>query len=161
MADKKIILNDTEPEFNADSDALAKVVVSRLGLLPRKRGSNDNMHRIMLELYERCKIATKEKNPKHAVMTVEDMASFAGITKQTMYDYIGRWVDIEFIYRVSFLDDFGKKIVGYRLNGSNLEEAFLKVEKIVSKNLSVTSKYVSELQKLIKNEKIRESMKKD
>ena len=158
MAEKKIILNDTEPEFNADSDALAKVVVSRLGLLPRKRGSNDNMHRIMLELYERCKTATKEKNPKHAVMTVEDMASFAAITKQTMYDYIGRWVDIDFIYRVSFLDDFGKKIVG--LNGSNLEEAFSKVEKVISKNLSITSKYLSELQKLIKNEKIRESMKK-
>lgn len=154
---KKIIITDAEPEFNANSDALAKVIVSRLGLLPRKRGSNDSMHKIMLELYERSKNATRVKNPKLAVMSVEKMADFAGITKQTMYDYLGRWLDIDFIYKVSYIDDRGKKIVGYKLNGNNLEEAFKKSSSIILKNLNQTEKYVSELQKLIKNEKIRES----
>ncbi len=158
---KKIILTDVEPEFNSDSNSLSKVVISRLGLLPRKKGSNDCMHKIMQELYERCKKATKEKNQKFSVMTVEDMANYAQITKQTMYEYLGRWIDIEFIIKVSFLDDLGKKVIGYKLNGNNLEEAFNKVEKMILKNLSETSKYVSELQKMIKNEKISETMKKD
>jgi len=157
---KKIILTDIEPEFNINSDELAKIVTARLGLLPRKRGSNDKMHKILLELYERTKKATKEKDLKLAVMTVEDMAFFAGISKQTMYDYINRWLDIDLIIKISFIDSNNKKVIGYRLNGSNLEEAFMKVEKVIKKNLNLTSKYISELQRIIKNEKIKESMKK-
>jgi len=156
---KKIILTDIEPEFSSNSDELAKIVTARLGLLPRKRGSNENMPKILIELYERTKTANKEKNLKLAVMTVEDMALTAGITKQTMYDYVKRWIDINLIIKISFIDENNKKIIGYRLNGNNLEEAFQKVEKLINKNLNQTSKYISELQRLIKNEKIKESLK--
>jgi hypothetical protein len=156
---KKIVLQDTEPEFNADSDALAKVVASRLGLLPRKRGSTDVMHKLFLELYERQKIATREKIPEKAVMSVEDMASFSGITKQTMYEYLERWLVIDFIHKVTFLSN-GKKVIGYKINGTTLEDAFKKTQAVVTNNLRETEKYIQELQKLLKNEKIRASMKK-
>jgi len=157
---RKIILTDTEPEFNADSDALAKVVASRLGLLPRKKGSTDIMHKLLLELYERQKIATREKILEKAVMSVEDMAGFSGITKQTMYEYLERWLAIDFIHKVTFIAH-GKKVVGYKINGTTLEEAFRKTQAIVQNNLADTEKYISELQKLLKNEKIRASMKKE
>ncbi|MGM5483774.1 MAG: hypothetical protein ACQER9_02550 [Nanobdellota archaeon] len=158
---KKIILDNTEPEFNADSSGLAKVITSRLGLLPRKKGSNDGMHNILLQLYERSKESTKEKDPEKAVMTVEDMAAFAGITKQTMYDYLERWLDIELISKVSFVGKDRKTIIGYKLNGSNLEESFNKTKNIVLNNLNITEKYIQDLQKIIKNEKIKAKMKKE
>jgi hypothetical protein len=155
---RKIVLQDTEPEFNADSDALAKVVASRLGLLPRKRGSTDVMHKLLLELYERQKVATREKVPEKAVMSVEEMAGFSGITKQTMYEYLERWLVIEFIHKVTFLSN-GKKVIGYKINGTTLEDAFKKTQVVVVNNLRETETYISELQKLLKNEKIRASMK--
>ena len=109
---RKFILTDAEPPFNSDSDTVAKIVTSRLGLLPRKLGATDAMHLLLLELYERTKLATRDKNAELAVMTVEQMAAFAKITKQTMYEYLERWNDLEFIVRVSFFDAQKKKIVG-------------------------------------------------
>lgn len=157
----KIILTDAEPEYNADSDALAKIVTMRLGLLPRKKGSTDYMHKILLELYERTKKATREKNPELAVMTVEEMAAFASITKQTMYEYVDRWLQLEFISKVSYIGSDKKVVKGYKLSGNTLEDAFQKARIIVMKNLDATQNYIQELQKLLKNEKIKASMKKD
>lgn len=158
---KNIILNNTESEFNPSSDSLAKVIVSRLGLLPRKKGSTDSMHKIMLELYEKTKQANREKKPEAAVMTVEEMAAFAGITKQTMYEYLERWLTIEFIVRITYMatvDGKPKKVVGYKLNGTTIEDAFSKVQNVINKNLNQTQNYISELQRMIKNEKIKEKM---
>lgn len=157
----KILLTDAEPEYNANSDALAKIITMRLGLLPRKKGSTDHMHKIMLELYERSKKAAREKNPELAVMTVEEMAAFAGITKQTMYEYVDRWLQLEFISKVSYIGSDKKVVKGYKLTGSTLEDAFQKARIVVMKNLDTTQHYILELQKLLKNEKIKASMKKD
>lgn len=158
---KNIILNNTESEFNPSTDSLAKVIVSRLGLLPRKKGSTDSMHKIMLELYEKTKQANRQKKPELAVMTVEEMAAFANITKQTMYEYLERWLRIDFIVRITYMatvDGKPKKVVGYKLNGTTIEDAFSKVQSVISKNLDQTNQYISELQRMIKNEKIKEKM---
>lgn len=154
----KYILTDAQPEYNADSDALAKVITMRLGLLPRKKGATDYMHKILLELYERTKKATREKNPELSVMTVEEMASFAGITKQTMYEYVDRWLQVEFISKVSYIGSEKKVIKGYKLNGTTLEDAFLKSKIIILKNLDETQRYIQEIQKQLKNEKIKATM---
>lgn len=158
---KKIVLTDAEPQFDSDSNELAKVVVSRLGLLPRKKGSNEAMHKIFIELYERTKNSTRLKKPEDAVMTVEEMAAFAGITKQTMYEYLERWLVLDLIIKVSFIGADSKVIHGYRLNGTNLEEAFKKIRNVVNNNLSQTEKMISDLQKMLKNEKIKKSMSKN
>jgi hypothetical protein len=157
----KIILTDAEPNFDANSEDLAKIVTSRLGLLPRKVGSNEKMHKILIELYERTKTATREKKPEKAVMTVEEMAAYAGISKQTMYEYLERWLVVDFLVKISFIGADSKVIKGYKLNGTNLEEAFAKVKSVVENNLSSTEKHLSNLQKMLKNEKIRASMSKD
>ena len=74
-----------------------------------------------------------------------------------MYDYLPRWVDLEMIKKVKFLDD--KKVtVGYALNGNTLESAFGKVSKKINDNLKNTRFLVGDLQKAIKNEKISEKM---
>ncbi|MFT4326903.1 MAG: hypothetical protein ACMXYK_05355 [Candidatus Woesearchaeota archaeon] len=158
---KKIILTDAEPEFNPSVESLAKIITARLGLLPRKKGSTDSMHKIILEFYERSKQANRQKKPELAVMTVEEMSFFAGITKQTMYEYLERWLTIDFITRVTFFSTESgntKKIVGYKLNGTTLEDAFSKTQAIISKNLAETDSYITELQRMIKNEKIKETI---
>jgi len=155
---KKIMLSNVEPEFNADSDSLAKVISTRLGLLPRKKGANNNMHKILLELYERMKNSTREKMPENSIMTVEEMATLVNITKQTMYEYLDRWLTIEIIIKVSFVGRDSKIIRGYRLNGSTLEDAFTKVKAIINNNIKETEKYIIELQKQLKNEKIRNTI---
>ena len=155
----KIILNHDEPGMNASSDDLAKVVISRLGLVPRKKGSTDKMHLLLLEFYERSKRANREKNPREAVITVEEMGSIAGITRQTMYDYLKRWLVLDVITKTSFVGKDNEVIIGYKLNGATLENAFDKAKTKVVNHLDATSNYIKELQRIVKNEKLRQTQK--
>ncbi|MBD3313580.1 hypothetical protein GF345_03995 [Candidatus Woesearchaeota archaeon] len=156
--DTKIILTDHEPGMNSTSEELAQVIMARIGLLPRKKGSTDRMHNVLLELYERAKQSYRKKKPELAVMTVEDMGDFAGISRQTMYDYLGRWTEIGLIAKTSFIND-GKVIIGYKLNGNTLEQAFQKSIAAVQDNLNTTQNLIRELQRSVKNEKIKEKQR--
>lgn len=152
----KIILTNKESELNPTGEELSKVILGRMGLEPRKRGATDNMHRVLIELYERQKAANREKKPELAVMTVEEMGVFAGITRQTMYDYLKRWLVLNFIIKTSYIKDT-KVIIGYRLHGATVESAFEKAILTINNNLQITQKYIQELQRVLKNEKISQS----
>jgi hypothetical protein len=154
----KIVLQNHEPGMNPTADELAKVIMARIGLEPRKKGSTDKMYRTLLELYERSKLAHRDKKPEAAVMTVEEMGMFAGISRQTMYDYLGRWLDLNLVNKASYIKD-NKVIIGYKLNGATLEAGFEKATVEVRNNMELTLRYVKELQKLIKNEKISATQK--
>lgn len=154
----KIVLQNHEPGMNPTSEELAKVVMSRMGLEPRKSGSTDKMFRTLLEMYERSKAAHRDKKPELAVMTVEEMGAYAGITRQTMYDYLRRWLELNMITKTSYIVD-NKVVIGYKLNGPTLEASFDKARQQVSNNLELTIRYIRELQKLIKNEKISQTQK--
>ncbi len=155
----KIILTDKEPgSMNPKAEELANIVIDRMGLNPRKKGSTEKMYRTLIELYERAKRASQQKKPEIAVMTVEEMGSFAGITRQTMYDYLKRWTQLDLIVKTSYIYE-GKVIIGYKLNGLTLEKAFEKASVKIKNNLEATQKYVKELQKAIKNEKLSQKMK--
>jgi hypothetical protein len=155
----KIILKNNEPDINSDSEELSKIIIERLGLMPRKKGSTEKMHNVLIELYERAKNASQKKTPNTAIMTVEEMGTFAGITRQTMYDYLKRWLDIDLITKVSFIDTNNSVIIGYRLNGNTIEQAFEKTKVKIQNNLDFTLKYIRELQRLLKNEKISNTQK--
>lgn len=160
MAKRAYYLTWQEPSsINPDSKELANVIIIRLGLSPRKKGSTEKMYRVLIELYERAKLAQKEKKPELAVLTVEDMGNVAGISRQTMYEYIKRWIDYDLIEKTSYIYE-GKVIIGYKLNGITLENAFEKTMVKIKNNLEQTMKYVSELQNTIKKEKISETMAK-
>jgi DNA-binding transcriptional regulator GbsR (MarR family) len=164
MATPQYILRHIEPTLNPTSDELAGVIVHRMGLMPRKKGSTERMHRILIELYEKAKGASKEKKPTMALMTVEEMGLHAGISRQTMYDYIKRWHELDMITKTSYIGADQKVVVGYKLNGSTLESAFEKARTRIHNNLDITAKYMGELQKVLKNEKISkrfESKKKE
>jgi arabinogalactan endo-1,4-beta-galactosidase len=159
MARRNFILSNVEPStLNPNSIELAKVLVTRIGLMPRKVGSTEEMYKTLIELYERTKLAMKEKKPELAVMTVEEMGNCAGITRQTMYDYLKRWIDLDIITKTSYIYE-SKVIIGYRLNGNTLEQSFEKAAVRIKNNLEITLKYVGELQRALKNEKLSESMK--
>lgn len=157
FTESKIILTGKEPDINAGSEELSNVLIERLGLMPRKKGSTEKMHNVLIELYERAKEASKRKMPNKAIMTVEEMGFFAGITRQTMYDYLKRWIELELINKVSYIDPDNNVVIGYRLNGNTLEQAFEKTRVKVNNNLDLTGKYIKELQRVLKNEKIRNS----
>ncbi|HLP79179.1 MAG TPA: hypothetical protein VK158_00950 [Acidobacteriota bacterium] len=159
-ANEKIILTNIQPPVGANSDAVANTIIARIGLMPRKQGSTPHMFRTLIEFYERAKKATAQKDPKLAVMTVEEMAIFAKITRQTMYEYLQRWLELTLIQKVSYIDSNNKVIIGYKLNGSSIEEAFEKAKKKIVDNLDETQKLIGDLQKMLKNEKISASMKK-
>ena len=36
-------------------------------------------------------------------MTVEEMGNAAGITRQTMYDYLKRWIDLDIITKTTYI----------------------------------------------------------
>jgi len=156
----KIILTNIEPGINPDSHDLANSVIYRLGLMPRKKGSTERMNKILIELYEKAKIANREKRHTEAVMSVEEMALHAGITRQTMYDYLKRWLLLDLINKTSYVDDHGKVIIGYKLNGATLESAFDKARARINNHLDLTYKFVKELQRVIKNEKIKKTQTK-
>lgn len=154
MAMPQFILRHSEPTMNPTSDELAHVIIHRLGLMPRKKGSTEKMYRVLLELYEKAKVASRDKLPTAALMTVEEMAIHAGISRQTMYDYIKRWIEIDFISKTSYISSEQKVVIGYKLNGPTLDAAFGKARTRIHNNLDLTEKYIGELQKIIKNEKI-------
>jgi len=156
---EKIILQDKEPEIGANAEQIAECIIARIGLLPRKRGSTTSMHRTFIEFYERSKKATATKDPKEAVMTVEEMAIYARISRQTMYEYLQRWLELGMIQKVTYLDSANKAIIGYKLTGNSLEDSFLKARAQITKNLDKTQKYIQDLQKALKNEKISAKMK--
>lgn len=154
MATPQFILRHSEPTLNPNADELAGVIIHRMGLMPRKKGSTEKMHRVLVELYEKAKVAAHDKTPTAALMTVEEMGLHAGISRQTMYDYIKRWVELDFIAKTSYIGSDQKVVVGYKLNGPTLEGAFDKAKTRVLNNLDLTGKYMGELQRILKNEKI-------
>jgi hypothetical protein len=156
---ERLVLSNIEAELGSNSEELAKVIIARIGLMPRKRGSTDSMHKVFIEFYERTKVANQYKDPKKAVMSVEEMAMHAKITRQTMYEYLQRWLILNIITKVSFIDDDGGVIIGYKLNGNTLEDAFRRAKTQIVRHLDITERYVIELQKTIKNEKIAKSMR--
>ena len=144
--------------MNPTSEELAKIVMARIGLEPRKAGSTDKMYRTLIELYERSKQANRIKKMEHAVMTVQEMGAFAGISRQTMYDYLHRWLELDMIVKTSYIVN-NKVIIGYKLNGTTLEVSFNRAKQRIMQSLELTDTYIRELQKLIKNEKISQSQK--
>ena len=156
--ENKIVLLNNESSLTPTSEDLAQVVLARMGLMPRKKGATDKMHHTMLELYERSKQANRQKKPELAVMTVEEMGMHAGISRQTMYDYLSRWTEIQLIIKTSYITN-GKVVIGYKLHGNTIEQAFEKAIKTIQDHMETTQKYIRELQRLVKNEKIAESQK--
>lgn len=154
----KFVLTNREPGISPSSEELSRIILARIGLEPRRLGSTENMHKVFLMLYEKQKHANKEKKPELAVMTVEEMGLVAGITRQTMYDYLKRWLALNMITKTSYIKD-GKVIIGYKLNGSTLESAFEKAMQTIINNMQTTQRYIQELQKILKNEKISQSIK--
>ena len=156
---EKIILTDITPiSTSPDSKELANVIISRIGLCPRKKGSTENMYKTLIELYERTKRANQEKRPELAIITVEEMGHFAGITRQTMYEYLDRWTILDLIVKTSYIYE-SKVIIGYKLNGNTLETAFERVLLKIKNSLEITQKYIRELQRTIKNEKLSQTQK--
>ena len=152
MAKRRILLTNVDPSsLNPDSSELSRVIINRIGLMPRKTGSTKQIYRVLIELYERTKLANKEKKPELSVLTVEEMGNFAGITRQTMYDYLKRWIDLDLIAKTTYIYQ-GKVIIGYKLNGNTLENAFEKAAQRINNHVEITLKYVRELQKTLKNE---------
>lgn len=150
----KIQLEHSEPPEQATPDELAKTLLARFGLLPRKKDGNAAMHKLLLELSERKKSANREKKPELAVMPVENMGSIAGIKRQTMYEYLHRWLDLNILKKTSFVNN-GKVVIGYELNGTNLESAFRKAESTIKTHLEDSFKLLEKLQNEIKREKLR------
>jgi hypothetical protein len=153
----KFELEVTEPLPDADTEEIARILLARFGLLPRKKDGQAKMHTLLLELYERKKAANREKKPEEAVMTVENMGLFAGIKRQTMYDYLGRWLSLNLLKKTSFVAN-GKVVIGYELNGTNLESAFKKAEVTIKNHLDQSIDIVKGLQNEVKKEKIRQNI---
>ena len=155
----KFVLTDRKASLNPNSKELSTLLLDRMGIGPRKAGATDRIPNVLLELYEASKRANQNKKPEDAIMTVEESAAIAGITRQTMYDYIKRWISLNIITKASYIKN-QEVIRGYKLNGQTLESAFQKAKQVIENNIEQTLDYVKELQRIIKNEKIKDKMKK-
>ena len=144
------------PGIGANSDELSKVVLARFGLMPRKKDAKAGFHKLLLELDDRKKKAANEKKPELAVITVEEMGNVSGIKRQTMYDYLRRWVSLQILKKTSLVNN-GAVITGYELNGFNLENAFKKAEAIIHDHMDKSFKIIKELENEIKKDKLRKN----
>lgn len=154
---KIILQNDTIPQ-DASSELIATILLSRIGLLPRKSGSTKDMHSVILQLYERSKLSNKLSQPQMALMSVEEMAKYANVSRQTFYEYLSRWVELNLIQKQNYvvMSPTGKRIYnGYRLNGNNLLAAVEKVNETIQNNMNETIRITKLLQNEIKKEKLR------
>lgn len=150
----KFELEHIEPLPDADTEEITRIILARFGLLPRKSDGIAKMHNLLSEISERKKQSNREKKPELAVLPVEEMALHAGIKRQTMYDYLNRWLKLNILKKTSFVSN-GKVIIGYELNGSNLESAFRKAEMAIRNHTEESVELVKRLQNEIKREKLR------
>ncbi|MFW6025101.1 MAG: hypothetical protein ACOCRX_02045 [Candidatus Woesearchaeota archaeon] len=155
---KEYNFKEIDKPINGSSSEIAKVIIERIGLGPKKSNSTKKMHKVLIELYERKKLANKNKRAYEAIMSVDEMAYFADISRQTMYDYLPRWLNLNIIVKENVVID-GKRKSGYRLNGNTLKEAFEKSEYVVKNFLSKTKSIIEDLQSEIKREKIKRAKK--
>lgn len=156
----KIQLEHAEALPDANVEELSRTLLARFGLLPRKKDGNAAMHKLLLELYERKKVANRDRKPEAAVIPVELMGNIAGIKRQTMYEYLHRWLDLGILKKTSFVAE-GKVVIGYELNGANLEGAFRKAETSIKNHLDTSLKIVDTLQNEIKRDKLKQGFKTD
>ena len=156
----KIQLEHAEALPDANVEELSRTLLARFGLLPRNKDGSAAMHKLLLELYERKKAANRDRKPEAAVIPVDMMGNIAGIKRQTMYEYLHRWLDLSILKKTSFVAD-GKVVIGYELNGANLEGAFRKAETAVRNHLEASLKIVDTLQNEVKKDKIRQGLKAD
>ena len=152
----KFQLDHIEALPDASSDEIARAILARFGLLPRKKDGQARMHSLLLELSERKKASNREKKPEMAVLTVEDMGVFAGIARQTMYEYLNRWLDLNILKKTSFVSS-GKVVIGYELNGPTMEGAFKKAEQTLSNHVQISLELVRRLQQEVKREKLKKA----
>lgn len=149
-----IQLGLSKPLDNAEPRELTRCILDRFGLLPRKSGAKIRVEDLILEMYEKKKRAYKEKNPNLAIMTVEEMAAFAGISRQTMYDYLYRFLQLSILKKTSYI--FNQKlVVGYELSSNNLETSFSRAIETINGELSTSIELIKKLQNEIKKEKLR------
>lgn len=154
----KFVLENAETLPDAPTDEMARVLLARFGLLPRKKDGAAKMHILLLELYERKKTANRDRKPEAAVMPVDEMGAFAGIARQTMYEYLHRWLELGILKKTSFVAN-GKVVVGYELNGTNLEAAFRKAEATIAGHLGESFRIIERLQNDIKRDKLKDAAK--
>lgn len=152
----KFVLEGNEALPDASTEELARVLLARFGLLPRKADGSAKMHTLLLQLYERKKEALRDRKPERAVLPVEEMGAFAGIARQTMYEYLHRWLELGILKKTSFVAE-GSVVIGYELNGANLEAAFRKAETVLQNHVESSFKLIERLQNDIKRDKLRHS----
>jgi hypothetical protein len=150
----------SKPLDNAEPRELTRCILDRFGLLPRKSGAKIRIEDLILEMYEKKKQAYKDKNPNIAIMTVEEMAAFANVSRQTMYDYLYRFLQLSILKKTSFIKD-NKLTVGYELSSNNLETSFSKAIETINEELSTSLEIIKKLQNEIKKEKLRYSANKN
>lgn len=151
-----IQLSHAEAMPDASPEDIARTILSRLGLIPRKKDGQARMHSLLLELSERKKAGNREKRPELSVMPVEEMGVFASIARQTMYEYLGRWTGLGILKKTSFVTN-GRVIIGYELNGPTLESAFKKAEQCIANHVQTTLDLVRRLQTEVKREKLKKA----
>ena len=156
----KFQLGHQEPLPDATSEELAKILLARFGLTPRKKDASAQFHHLLLELYERKKQANREKKPEAAVMPVDVMSVFAGFKRQTMYDHLSRWLDLNILKKTSFVAE-GKVIIGYELNGPTLEAAFRKAETTVKNHVEESLNIAQQIQNQVKREKLKANLQRE
>jgi len=149
----KVQLEEREP-LSHDVNELANTLLARFGLLPRKKDSEAAMFKVLLELTEKKKQAVRDKRHELAVTTVEEMGLHAGISRQTMYEYLVRWKDLHILKKSSFVQG-GKVVIGYELNGTTLESAFRKAQTRIMNHLDESFRILDRLQQELKREKLR------
>jgi hypothetical protein len=142
--------------LNHSVEELSKTILVRFGLLPRKKDGNAAINKLLLELYERKKVANRDRQPERSVITVEEMGSIVGIKRQTMYEYLHRWLDLNLLKKTSFVSN-GKVVIGYELNGNNIESAFRRAEFTIKNHLESSFRLIDTLQNEIKKEKLKTS----
>ena len=77
-----------------------------------------------------------------------------------MYEYLNRFLDLDLVKKISFVSQ-GKVVIGYEMNGTNLEGAFRKAEVRVRNHIEQSFNIIEQIQKEVKKEKIIASSKKE
>lgn len=162
---REIIVQDVSFFNVTDSEELSQILLSRLGLQPRKTKSFEGLHRLLLVLYQKA----KDDPNNFGLMDVAQMLSYINIgeskiDRSTLYDYINRWLEVGIIKKDRIVETdslTGKRVSrsGYRLNGKSLVEAVSRVNEEILKISRQSYELAELITRQIKNRKISETQK--
>jgi len=144
----QIVLKSASVPIGDDLESQLISFLVRIGYLPENRAKETIIESVPYKLFLNCFLKRKDK-----LWEIDDMESFLGVTRATVYRHLNKLKSLDLVEEVPFPSkDTGYIHKGYRLRFSNLSRAWNFVEAHMEMVMEQYRKNVDSIQERVNRE---------